>query len=235
MASFKLDGSFTTAASHGNFRRSFPIPRDTTAQIIEQEFQILSGSFSALALSTAHPTVTSAYLVEEGPQIDIDGGMVQWTRRYATIPANRDEFESFSYTFPGLWSNDGNPPYNQYWVSGADGGRDPFPDKVVSRLRYEYFHCKTGETYETPDEIPVLQGLEISLTTNADARMDYLLPEGEFLADTVPSREEWETLAAGGTGIGTGSNAGEFIAEDSTIEHYMGNIWCRITRYVKAK
>jgi len=232
---FKTDGTFTTAALHGNFRRSFPIPRDPTAQLIEQDFQILAGSFAPLALDTAHPTVTTAYLVEEGPQSDIDGGMVQWTRRYATVPADRDDYETFGYTFPGLYDVSAAPPYNQYWVAEVDGGRDPFPDKVNSRLHHEYFLCKADETYETPDEIPIIQGLEFTLTTNANVRQQYLLPEGVFGADSVPSREEWEALIAGSTGIGTGAAAGEFVAEDSDIVPYMGNIWCRITRYVKAK
>lgn len=235
MAAIKTDGTFTTATLCSPYRITLPIERDITAKIVEQDFMVAYGSYTPLALDTAHATVGTAYLVRESSPTQVGNGIIQFTRVYATVPASRDEFESFSYTFPGLWSTDGNPPYNQYWTSGADGGRDPFSDKVVSRLRYEYFHCKTGATYETPDEIPVLQGLEISLTTNADARMEYLLPEGEFAADTVPSREDWETLAAGGTGLGTGANDGEFIAEDSTIEPYMGNIWCRITRYIKAK
>lgn len=236
MAAFKTDGTFTTATLHGNYRRSFPIEGDTTAQIIEQDFIIASGSFSPLALDTAHATVSSAKLVSEGPQSDIGGGLVQWTRTYATVPANRDEFETFSYTFPGLYATGGgNPPYNQYWESGEDGGRDPFSDKVVSRLRHEYFLCATGQTYTTPTSIPIIQGLEISLDTNPSARMEHLLPEAEFASKTVPTREEWEALAAGGTGIGTGAGAGEFVAEDSQVERYMGNIYVRITRYIKAK
>lgn len=234
MAAIKTDGTFTTATAVSPYRRVLPIAGDTTAQIIEQDFMIAYGSWSALALDTAHPTVTTAYLVEESAPSTIGNGLLQWTRRYATIPANRDEFSTFSYKLPGIWGT-ANPPYSQYWVSENDDGRDPYVDSIPSRIRYEYFLCATGQTYTTPTAIPILQGLEITLTTNANARMEYLLPEGQFVADSDPSREEWEALIAGGTGIGTGANAGEFIAEDSTIERYMGNIYYRATRYCKAK
>jgi hypothetical protein len=235
MAAIKTDGTYTSATLHGAARKSFPIEGDTTAILVEQDFQIAFSSFAALAIGTAHATVTTAYLVGEGPLQDMGGGIAQWTRTYATVPANRDEFETFNYKFPGLLSTDGNPPYNQYWTSGVDGGRDPFTDTVVSRLRHEYYRVATGLAYETPQEIPILQGQEYSLTTNADARMEYLLPAGEYLADSVPTREAWETLAGGGTGLGTGTAAGELIAEDSKVERYMGNIWVRITRYIKAR
>lgn len=234
MAAFKTDGTFTTATLHGAFRRSFPIAGDTTAQIIEQDFQIAYGSFAALALSTAHPTVATAYLVGESPQQDLGGGIVQWTRTYATIPANRDEFSTFSYKLPGIWGT-ANPPYNQYWVSENGNGRDPLVDSIPSRIRHEYFLCEAGQTYTTPTAIPILPGMEISLTTNDQARMEYLLPAGVFVADTVPTREAWEALIAGGAGMGTGANNGEFIAEDSTVERYMGNIYVRSTRYCMAK
>jgi len=233
MAGYKDNGTFTTAASDGPYRISLPIPRDNTARIVEQDFIIAAANFAAATLDTAHATITAAKLVEETPPEDVGGGIVRWTRRYATKPANRDDFETFSYRFPGLYGS-GNPPYNQYWTSGDDDGRDPFTKMVTSRLRYEYFLCASGETYTTPGAIPILPQLEFTLTTNAQARMDYLLPAGDYLADTVPTKEAWITLVGGGTGIGTGANAGEFIAEDSRIENYMGNIWARITRYIKA-
>ena len=233
---FKVDGTFTTAGLHGVYRRSFPIERDTSAQIIEQDFIVAYGSYAHQALNTPHATVTDAYLVREGSHQDLDGGLIKFTRVYATVPAARDDYETFTYKFPGLYSTgDGNPPYNQYWEAVTGEGRDPFPDTVTSRVRNEYFLCATGETYETPDEIPILKGQEFALDSNANARMYYLLPAGEFVGDSTPTREAWLTLVGGGTGLGTGANAGEFIPEDSKIEPYMGNIWVRKTRYIKAQ
>ena len=236
MAAIKTDGTFTTATLCSPYRITLPIERDITAKIVEQDFMVAYGSYTPLALDTAHPTVTTAYLVKEAGHTQIGNGIIQFTRVYATIPANRDDYDTFTYTFPGLYSTgDGNPPYNQYWESVTGEGRDPFPDTVTSRVKNEYFLCATGQTYTTPSAIPVIQGQEFALDSNANARMYYLLPEGEFVGDSTPTREAWETLAAGGTGLGSGAAAGEFIPEDSKLENYMGNIWVRKTRYIKAQ
>lgn len=231
--SVKTDGTFTTASATGAARKTFPFDGDNASFIVEQDYVIAVGSYTPLALNTAHGTYTDAYLVRESPQEDIDGGLVKWTRTYAQVPANRDDYESYSFQFPGLLGT-GLPPYNQYWIA-LDDGRDPFTQVAVCRVRSEYFLCATGETYETPSDIPILTGIKFTLESNTDARIDYLLADATgYWSDSDPSKEEWIALAAGGTGIGTGSNAGEFIPEDSTVERWMGNIYCRKTRYLKA-
>ena len=230
MAAFKTDGTFTTATIQGAARISFPIEGDITAKLIEQDFMIAFSSFAALALGTAHPTIGSTYLVSESPLQDMGGGIALWTRNYATVPAARDEFETFNYKFPGLLSDSGtNPPYNQYWVA-SDDGRDPTTKTVISRLRHDYTYTTTPAA-----SITILTAQVFTLDSNTNAVIDYLLPAGDYWSDSNPTKEEWVALVAGGSGIGSGAAAGEFIAEDSSIERYMGNIWVRKTRYVKAQ
>lgn len=233
MSVFKTDGTFTSASLDGSWRKSFPIPGDNISCIVEQEFMMAFSSFAPIALNTPHATFATAYLVAESPLQDLGGGIARWTRTYAQVPSARDEPEDYSTYFPGLLGTL-TPPYNQYWIE-SDSGRDPRVEPAQSRLHYEYFLCGTGLTYETWEEIPIIPAQVFTLVGNDQAKIDYLLPEGVYWSDSVPSKEEWVALVAGGGGMGEGANAGEFIAEKSRIERYLGNIWCRITRYVKAK
>lgn len=224
MAAFKTDGTFTTATLHGPYRRSLPIVGDTTAQIIEQDFQIAYGSFSALALDTAHATVTSAYLVSETPPSEVGGGILQWTRVYATVPATRSDYESFSYRFPGYLGTL-NPPYNQYYGDDPEG-RDPLVLTVSSRIEYKYALCATGQTYTTPTAFYNALGVSAqvySINTNDEARVDYLFDGSPSASD--PTLTAYQALVTAKT---------EIVAEDSVMSRYMGNIYQIATRYVVA-
>jgi hypothetical protein len=227
MAAFKIDrngGAYTTATLNGAYRQSFPIAGDVTAKVIEQDFQIAYGSFSALALNTAHATVTTAYLVEETPLSDLGGGIVQWTRRYATKPATRSEYETFSYRFPGYLGT-GNPPYNQYY--GADPvGRDPQVLTVPSRIEYVYARIfSSGGDYTTVAAFFAASGQAAqvySVSSNAEARVDYLF---DGSPTSTPTLTAYKALVTAGT---------EIVAEDSKLTRYMGNIYEISTRYVVA-
>lgn len=236
MSAFRTDGALTTAQTMGGARKSFPFEGDVSSFIVEQDYQVLLTSYSPLALSTAHGTYTNAYLVRESELENLGAGVVKFTRYYAQIPASRSDYETFNFNFPGLLATTGTitPPYNQYW-SATGNGRDPFLATANSRIYSEYFLCATGQTYETPSEIPILEVIKFTLDLNDQARIDYLLSDtGGYWSDSQPTREEWEDLIAGGTGIGTGAAAGEFIGEDSRLTRWQGEIYCRQTRYVKA-
>lgn len=236
MSAFRIDGAVTSAQVQGGPRKSFPFEGDNASFVLEQDYIVALTSFSPLALDTAHGTYTNAYLVKESQQENIGGGLVKWTRTYAQIPASRSDYETFNFKFPGYLATTGTvtPPYDSYWVQTGNG-RDPFTATSNSRMLSEYFLCASGQTYETPSEIPILEVIKFTLALNDQARIDYLLSDaGGYWSDSQPTREEWEDLIAGGAGIGTGAAAGEFIAEDSRITRWMGNIYCRQTRYVKA-
>lgn len=236
MSAFRIDGAVTSAQVQGGPRKSFPFEGDNASFVLEQDYIVALTSFSPLALDTAHGTYTNAYLVKESQQENIGGGLVKWTRTYAQIPANRSDYETFNFRFPGFLATTGTlePPYDAYWVQTGNG-RDPFTATSNSRMLSEYFLCASGQTYETPSEIPILEAIKFTLDLNDQARIDYLLSDAVgYWSDSSPTVEEWQDLVSGGGGIGTGAAAGEFIAEDSRITRWMGNIYCRQTRYVKA-
>ncbi|HOP99105.1 MAG TPA: hypothetical protein PLK78_16935 [Verrucomicrobiota bacterium] len=221
MAAFKVDGDFTVATACSAARKSFPFPGDNTSFIVEQDFMQFFANFTPLALSTPHPTFTDAYLVEETPLQDLGGGVARWTRRYAQIPATRNEYEAFAYQFVGYigitWGI--NVP--------TFPGRHRFTKTVVSRLKHEYFLCATGQTYETPDLIPIIPAQAYKFN---DLVVDYLWdssgPHAVAVAPSEPSRAEYEAWVAAGA---------EIVAEDSRISRWLGNIYERVTRYVVAQ
>lgn len=234
MSAFRIDGALTTAVAVGGARKSFPFEGDVSSFIVEQDYHVLIGSYATLAAGAAHATYTTAYFVRDSELENIGAGVVKFTRTWAQIPATRNEYGTFAFQYPGLYGTQ-TPPYAfQYWIV-ADDGRDPYLAVGSSRLKHEYFLCIALQTYPTPDSIPILPKLAFNIDANQSSRNAYLLKAGVFWSDTNPTVEEWLALMAGGTGIGTGSEAGEFIAEDSTIERWKGNIYSRVTRYLKAK
>lgn len=234
MSAFRIDGALTTAQIQGGARKSFPFEGDLSSFIVEQDYMVLLANYAPPAAGAAHATYTTAYFVRDSALENIGAGVVRFTRTWAQIPAARNEYGTFAFQFPGLYGTL-TPPYAfQYWTV-ADDGRDPYLDVGSSRLKYEYFLCIAGQTYETPDLIPILPKLAFNLIGNESSRNAYLLKEGVFWSDTNPTYEAWVDLMAGGSGIGTGAEDGEFIAEDSTVERWMGEIYVRVTRYLKAK
>lgn len=234
MSAIRTDGALTTAQTVGGARKSFPFEGDVSSFIVEQDYHVLLASYSPLALSTAHGTYTNAYLVRESALENIGAGVVKFTRTYAQIPATRNEYGTAAFQFPGLLGTQ-NPPYAFIYWQTLDDGRDPFTDTTRARTAYEYFLCETGQTYTTPGAIPILAKSYFYIAANTSSRNAYLLPAGVYPSDSVPTKEEWIALAAGGSGIGTGAGTGEFIGEDSKVSRWMGNIYCRETLYLKAK
>ena len=208
MAAFKVDGTFTSAEVQGGTRRSFPFERDTTAYIIEQDYIILLANFARLALSTPHPIDTNVFLVQETDLQNLGAGLVQWTRRYATVPATRNEYESFLYTFVEITA-----------ATGGVGTRGAFTKKVNSRVEYAYFRVGTI-AYPTVGDIPTVSGFQPQLSiwgSPIDVEFLNLLTDptsDEYLADVAAEAE--------------------LAVEDSDVHPWLGNIYERVTRYVTA-
>lgn len=112
-----LDGSgsvtaFDTANRVNPPRFSFPFPQDPTTQAVELDYRQLYANWSAGTLdSTAAAAgesfsgAATFYLVSESPLRPIGAGVVEWTRTYMEIPAQRSEYESYAYRIPGLEGN----------------------------------------------------------------------------------------------------------------------------------
>jgi hypothetical protein len=226
MPAFRIDGTFTTASAVGAARKSFPFDGDNASFIVEQDFMVLFSSFSPLALDTVHPSIAAAYLVKESPLQDLGGGVARWTRTYAKIPSSRSEWSTITFNFPGYFGTR-LPPYFQYYERIGDE-RDPWTATSVCRVLSEYFLCATGQTYETPQDIPIISRQLFTLDGRPDQPIDYLVNQttNPLLSATEPTLPEYMALVAA---------EDEIVAEDSTIERWMGNIYERKTRYVIAK
>lgn len=217
--SFKVDGTYTTAESCGPLTPSKPFgDRDPAATIYTQRFVVLAANYVAPTIGAAHGTIATAYCVGDANFEALPQGLLEYDRQWATVPANRNEWGTFPADFPGLLG-DLNPPYNQYWITDPDGGRDPIVAEVVrSRLYHEYF--KT----DTPDTIAVIPRFKLILNSSG-AAVTFALPAGVYPSDTTPTKEDYEAMI---------SAEDEIVAEDSTLERWLGNIYVRVTRYVVA-
>jgi len=74
-----------------------------------QEFVQARADYAATALDTPHPDDADFLLVKESNFQDLGGGIQQWTRTYAKIPAQRIEGRSLAWQLPGLGFGGTNP------------------------------------------------------------------------------------------------------------------------------
>lgn len=84
------------------------------AIIIEQEFMVAEEAHIPLPLNTPYNILWSlgwsetyaglgaCFLVEESPLISVGGGIAKIKRKFANLPPNRNERESYAVTFPAL-------------------------------------------------------------------------------------------------------------------------------------
>lgn len=190
--------------------------------VLTQDFQCDINSYAPLALNTAHPTETGFVLVAESETRDMGGGMVRWTRTYAKVPA--------SYSEPG-----GNYGYNFIGLIGGGGttlsfvARQRFTRNVPVLIQRDFYLVGPGGTHANFEDIPSVSEqryLTVQYPTpNLDT--DYLDGPGY----TSPDRDVYQAwIAADET-----SNSFSIVAESSTLTRWMGNIYMRETRRVKAR
>lgn len=100
----------------------------------------------------------------------------------------------------------------------VEPGRDPYAEEVWSNLQMDYFLPGVSAGVATPEEIPVVAALDIYDNTGRRTT--------SFSATTSPTLATWRTKVANG----------ELVCVVQSIpRRWMGNIYERATRYVKAK
>lgn len=238
------DGDFSLAAASSGKQKSFPFEGDTVSFVTTQNFIQLAANFEPLPLNSPDPEDPTAFLIGESERRDIGGELVEWTRTYARVPVSRNEFETYAYTFPGFVATY-NSEYHSPWADAGvsilpyfpitpaptltDPGRAPTVRTVTSRLAYDYFLCGAGGQYEKPQDIPL----------NASQRYVYGSSFGTAAGGDLPDRILWD-IATYCTPTTTEyraliTNETEIVAEDSRLSRWKGNIYQRVTRYVKAQ
>lgn len=122
--------SWSTHNQVGVPRIVYPIEGDLTAILVIRTYQGPLSSYTDGTLGTADAVYTSALFVEQGPLEPLDGGQVRYTRTFATVPANRTEFESLAFRYPGFDSLVETP-------------RDPFTATVLQTVTHTYSYTTT--------------------------------------------------------------------------------------------
>jgi hypothetical protein len=233
-------GNYALANPVGLPAFSAPIPATTTQCVLRQKFQQFKNQFSALALNTAHPDYATFYLVAEGELFDLGGGVVEWERTYAAVPASYDEFESFAYSFIGFmgtvmnYSGFGGGVFNAMVVTG----RVPQAFVLNSRVHHDYFMVGAGLTYTTAGAIPSVLATRYYAPVLYGGTPEiclYLWDTFGAIAATNPSRTTYNGWVTDATSNQWAATTGQLVAEDSRLTRWWGNIWLRETRYVLAR
>jgi len=102
-------GDKSTATPVGNPNLSSPFEGSNEKYVLRQKFQQTIKDYiaSVTALDTMHtwPEFTDYILVNEPDPQDVGGGLYEWERTYARVPAERVEGRAQAWTKPGLGSS----------------------------------------------------------------------------------------------------------------------------------
>ena len=213
--------------------------------------------YKPLALNTIYGTdftgtnsFPSFFLTGESPLEDLGGGLVKWTRTYCSKPATRYEAASLSYLYPGL-----SP---KIFVSGTYDTvttRLPITKAADVRIKYDYFVIGTGGvnlwTPDYPDFIDIPPNTHQRwgfiayngaspiglIEINPPMLYDQITFNGiNYGGGTIPTASAYIALQGSlntTTGIITPPVPPNlFVAEDSILTRWQGNIFQRATKYI---
>ncbi len=180
------DGDFNEAQPDGMMWPEFPFAGegDIATVVCKQRYMQFAYRFTPTALGTPCSFNNALLLLDEDDFKAVGGGVVSWVRTFATLPANRDTFESTSYGF-------------QFLISGGETiklGETNF--EVTSRVRREYFHVKDRANWPTKLAPRLLQLADKSffkrgegtLTVDSTYGAFLVSPDGEILAEDSKER-----------------------------------------------
>lgn len=104
-----------------------PFPQNPSAVVYRARLMQLRAYYSRPDFNTPHPNLPQVYFADDTDFQDRTSGMIQWTRTWVTLPSSWNDFDSYSYTYPGLsWNL-------------ATAGRSPFTRTVTSKVLRDYF------------------------------------------------------------------------------------------------
>jgi hypothetical protein len=207
-----------TAEADGPHVREYPFfndYQDATHVVIAQKHVQRATSYTPLAMNTAATIdgISVRHIGDDGIS-GADCGLVGFTRRWANVPAVHYDYELTAISYPGYIFQ-----------------REPTTQTTMLRVDFDYFLIGTGGDYATPDLIPLVAE---SRVTNALGLDVSIFDGGTWLVDggspTTPSLTAYKALVT--TDAATSSYS---LVLDSKIHHYLGGIWCRVTRRAKAK
>lgn len=241
--------------------------------ILEQKFRVAAQWFSPLPLDTPYDfdsyffgfsgTLTrlgELILVGESPTVEVDGGLLEWTRTYATIPRPRNIYESFTFTFPGIDpglvgdnSNDNYSDIDQLKRLYSAGG--PATYDVTVRVEHVFILVPGGQAisphhfdrtspfYIEPTFKPFFGTLVNKIDYVYDAEFASLVdwkdrtgaPENAPGQNTIPpSTNDVNNDADSGKSYADMLGVVEVCVRSTQIRPWRGNIYERITLWAIA-
>jgi len=160
-------------------RKEYPIRQDLTAVFFAEDYCQRPEYFVPMALDTPHPVQVDAFLIlETNPKPMSTGGLVKFTRTFATVPANRTEYTTTNFSFPAFKATSAT----------TTELRASFSETCVARVLYSYKLTKDPSADLT--FLPKFQPIDAS--SNA----------ANFVADdTTPTKAKYESDIAAGVFI----------------------------------
>jgi hypothetical protein len=232
------DGNFVLAQVNGPYRLSAPIPDINANYLLEQDMMQNDINYVPLPLNTNHPTLPLYKLVSED-QPTTTGGVRQWTRTYARVPAQWTDTATLEYLFigwGGTFVSDGRFP------GGIDPtsvqGRERFTKSVNAKIVYDYFLVGIGGSYLTKQLIPVTQKTRYYYNVGGifpagKVDVNYIWDiTGSFGTASTPSLTDYFDLC---NTDAAATDSFSLVAESSRVTRWKGNIFQRETIYVKAE
>lgn len=212
------DGIWTSPQVDGPPRYSAPLPHTSALYVVEQDYVCDWDNFTPQALNTAFDLDGSYKLVFEGDPQNAGAAVRRWTRRYAQVPGSwTDAGGDYAYNFIAISE-----------VAALPQGRNSQVLEVPLRIQRDYFLVGSGGTYA--DYAAMVGAATIpqqtyTLTLYPSAYATRLTAIGAD-TPTTPSAEQYLGWVAAGT---------EIAVDTSVFSRWMGNIFVRETRYVKAR
>jgi Putative Ig domain len=230
-----FDGDFTEAQIAGIAEYEIPFPEDPRPYLYRIPYWQLIDHYEEPELGSAGPLGGFYVGGAQASFKAIGGGVVEFKREFATVPASRSEYESFVY------------PYQLVQWKVEDGvfsaSINEVPTTMMSRVQYDYFvvggssGLVSGSGGGSPFSGSNLGGWTLG-TPTAGAIDSIPLPKAPramvdsgVFATYLYFMHGYQTIyTLGGVPIGT-----EFLAEDSTMRRWKGHIYERKCRFLIAE
>ncbi len=227
MPLFYQNLNLAVAQINGPERVEYPFYRfgDSTHIIVTQPYAQLWANYSPLALNVSATLFgATCYMVGDTTPNDIGAATVGFDRQFSNVPSTHYDYESLSVTYPGYFDGPENVRIRQSYTQ-----------TVQAQISFEYFLTGSGQTYTTPAAIPMIsdtrvtdaEGLNVSILSGVDVNNG----DGEFVFATDPTLSDYLDLVSDDAS----SAASYSLVESCKISQYIGNIWCRETRRLKAR
>lgn len=173
-----------------------------------------------------------AYFCDDSPRVPYGiADIVTWTRTWATVPLLYNSFSTISVIYPGYSSIDAG-------VGGSPAGRPEFSASTRAKIVNEFFLVGPGTIYPNESAISLNSSNQATYSTGEVLE---LLGGGVELMSAAGANRPYTSIPTSNTYAGwvtTDTNSATsytLIAEQSGLDHYLGNIWRRSTVRVKAR